>query len=296
MSKLAIVTLAAGAALLPAAALAQRGPPPGHSWSQSGQRVVVRHDGGRAMHRGFAHHRLQPGFVVHPFWMGPQFHVSNWRLYGFPPPPRDHRWIRYYDDAYLVDGHGRVREGRHGLDWDQYGERWDMADGIPSYYGSGDFHPSEEDYAAVEAYGPSHGRGWDYSEYEDGHGGYRDGYGEGRDGGHGGYRDRYGERREGGQGYGYPPPPYGGCQPAPPRPCPGYGAGHGYGYGYGYYYGWPAVIVETTVTTGSVVEEVVEEVVTVRQRPRRARARPRRCDCPAAAPAPRRPPPAGERG
>ena len=289
MSKLAIVTLAAGAAFLPAAALAQPGPPPGHSWSQSGQRAVVR-GGGRAMHRGFAHHRLQHGFVVHTFLMGPQFHVANWRLYGFPQPPRDHRWIRYYDDAYLVDGHGRVREGRHGLDWDQYGERWDMADGIPSYYGSGDFHPSEQDYAAVEAYGPSHGRGWDYSEYESGQGGYRDRYGEGRDGGHGGYRDRYGERRDGGYGYGYPPP-YGGCQPAP-QPCPG--AGYGYGYGYGYY-GWPAVIVETTVTTGGVVEEVVEEVVTVRQRPRRARARPRRCDCPAA-PAPRRPPPAGERG
>ncbi|HEV2865027.1 MAG TPA: RcnB family protein [Allosphingosinicella sp.] len=262
MSKLALYILAASAAFIPAAASAQMHHP-------GGTAVTVRHGGpgmgmghhGRFMHPGpnFRHHRLHRGFVINPFWFGPQFHIQNWQMYGFAPPPSGHRWVRYYDDAYLIDREGRVRDERYGLDWDQYGERWDMDDGIPAYYGRGDYRPDDEDYGWVERHGGG-GEDWDYGD----------------------------------AGAGYGPPPECGRAPVPCGGGGGYGAGYGYGGGYGYYgYGvaYP-IIIETTVTTGaaSYVEEVTEEVVEVRSRARRARPRPH-CNCPP----PRRPPP-GERG
>ena len=264
MNKLALLALAAGAALVPTAAYAQ---------------VVVQHNPGTMTHgRTFFHggfhggmfpHRLHRGFVVPPFWFGPQFQINNWQMYGFAQPPRRHRWVRYYDDAYLIDGGGRIVDTRYGLDWDRYGERWDMEDGIPRYHGRGDYHPDERDYAWVEEYRGRHADAGD--EYDD----YRRGYG-----------PAYGA------GYG-PSPPHG-CHPVPQQPCGGYGAGYGYGYGYGWGVAYPMVI-ETTVISGgcNCVEEVVtEEVVEVRERPR-YRPAPRPRPRPRARPAP---PPPGERG
>ena len=318
MKKLALTAFAASVAFIPNLAQAQHRPPPGADFPrhvvrhvapnvmvrqhgpdvrvrQHGGNVVVRHDGGRARHPGrdFRHRRLRHGVVVHPFWFGPQFHIANWQMYGFAHPGADRRWIRYYDDAYMIDRSGRVLDARYGMDWDRYGERWADDDGIPAYYGRGDYHPGEEDYAWVEeqdrrAYADRgydddhHDGGWDYSEYDRGPGhGYPPmtachpapqpcgGYG-------------------GGGGHGYPAP-MPGCHPAP-HPCGGYGYQQSYGYG-GYGYAWPAVIVETTVTTaGSVTytEEVVEEVVRSRRAHRPRRAPVRR--------APVRRPPPGERG
>jgi len=275
MRKLVLIALAAGAASIPAAAAAQA--------VHGGGNVVVRHQGGAFMHPGmhpgpnFPHRRLHRGFVVHPFWFGPQFHVQNWQLYGFAPPPRDHRWIRYYDDAYLIDRGGRVMDTRRDLDWDEYGERWAMADGIPSYYGRGDWRPGAEDYAWVERQ-RGRERHADERDHDDDYDDYDD------------HADHGGRHYEEDYGYGAPS---GGCRPAP-GPCggPAYGGGYGY-YGYGWAY---PIIIETTVTTGGgcgSCTEVVEEVVEARPRPRRRYRR--------AAPAPRRyapppPPPAGERG
>ena len=261
MRKLSVLTLAAGAILLPNMALAQPhpGPRPGH---QGGSNVVVRHQGGGNVvvrHHpgpGFRHRRLQRGFFVHPFWFGPQFHIMNWQHYGFAPPPRDHRWIRYYDDAYLIDRRGQVMDRREGLDWDEYGERWEMDDGIPSYYGRGDYRPGEEDYAWIESQGgPAGPEDWDYAVGPDG-----------------------------------PPPGYGppGYEPAPvcrpgPAPCaaPAYPP---YGYGYGMAY---PIIIETTVTTGGACCQSQVERVVERPRPHRQRPKLRRYH---------RPSPAGERG
>ena len=273
MKKLFFLTLAASAALLPTMALAQhqRGPRPHHP---GGPNVVVRHHGGGNVvvrhHPGpnFRHRRLQRGFFVHPFWFGPQFHIMNWQQYGFAAPPPDQRWIRYYDDAYLIDRRGQVMDSREGLDWDQYGERWEMEDGIPSYYGRGDFHPDEEDYAWVESQGGPAGP--DEEEYAEGPDGPPPGYGP--DGPPPGY----------GPQPGYGPPAA--CRPGP-RPCavPAYPY-QGYGYGYGYAY---PIIIETTVTTGGACcQQVVERVVQRRrhhQQPPKLRRH-------------HRPPPAGERG
>jgi hypothetical protein len=216
--------------------------------------------------------RLQRGFVVPQFWWGPQFQIGNWQMYGFADPGRDGRWIRYYDDAYLIDGDGRIVDTREGLDWDEYGEDWDMADGIPAYRGRGDRR--DEEYVRVE-------RRHDGDEGYDEHG------------------DMHRREMHGGMMMHHGGPPM-------PMPMPGYGPGPGYGYtqvyggGYGYgAYAYP-IVIETVTTSGAAnySEEVVEEYVTVR---RHHRANRPRCICrtprpaPRPAPPPRRPPP-GERG
>jgi Ni/Co efflux regulator RcnB len=270
MRKLALVSLAAiaAAAALPAAASAQPRAPQ-HQARMGGQAHGVQMHRGNVQHRRFGHvQRFQRGHVVPPVWMGPRFQVRHWQVYGFPAPQPGWRWVRYYDDALLLDHRGRVMDGRYGFDWDRYGDRWDYDDrGAPYYAGDYDDY---DDYADREEYeeryerrgdrhdGPRHprGGGWDYSEYG---------------------RCDCGP----GPGPGYPPPP----------PPPGYGHGYGYGhsgYGYGYGYGGATrTIVETTVETGGttvIEEEVIEERVV--HRPRRVVRR---------APPPRRPI-RGERG
>lgn len=109
-----------------------------------------KHGGFRGHHR-FPHvGRINRGFFIPPFWFGSQFHVGNWNAYGFPEPTGDRRWIRYFDDALLVDREGRVHDGRYGFDWDEYGDDWNYDRGIPEYVGNGDYRPDEEDYAYVE--------------------------------------------------------------------------------------------------------------------------------------------------
>jgi Ni/Co efflux regulator RcnB len=271
MRKLALLALAAGALILPTTASAQM---------VVQQRGGANFHGGNNFHGGFrggSHggmfpHRLQRGFIVPPVFFGQQFYVDNWQLYGFAPPPRNHRWVRYYDDAYLIDGGGRIVDTRYGLDWDRYGERWNMVDGIPSYYGRGDFRPDERDYAWVEGYRRDHGDDWDYADMGPGYG-PGPGPGPGPD---------FGPP----PGYGPPPGPQG-C--GMPQPCGGYMPAYGYGYGWGVVY--PMVIETTTVTSGCGCgyEVVTEEVVEVRNRVRhRPRPRPHR--------APPPPPPPGERG
>ena len=269
MRKLSPYLLAASVALIPASAFAQagpHGPPPGGGMHGG---MMMRHMG--PMPGQHFQHRLQRGFIVPQFFWGPQFQIGNWQNYGFADPGPDGRWIRYYDDAYLIDHDGRIRDSREGLDWDRYGEQWDMADGIPAYRGSRDYRPGDEDYAEDERRG------------DDDHDGHMR---------HGDMREmREMHMRHGG----------------PPMPGPGYGYGGGhtqvYGGGGGYgAYAYPIVI--ETVTTGAAAqsysEEVTEEYVQVRRAHHRAHPR---CACQA----PRRPapvhrapprprPPAGERG
>jgi Ni/Co efflux regulator RcnB len=281
MRKLSLSLLAAGAALLPSAASAQPAPPPGgmHGGGMYGGGMH-----GAGMYGGGMRHtmpmprphfqHMRRGFVVPQFWWGPQFQVNNWQLYGFANPGADGRWIRYYDDAYLIDREGRIRDSREGLDWDRYGEEWDMADGIPAYRGSRDYRPGEEDYEWAEEH---EGRGEHMREMQ---------------------------MRRG---------PMPGPMPGP-MSGPGYAYGGGYtqvyggGYGYGAY-AYP-IVIETVTTSAAPAysEEVVEEYVQVRRAHHRARPR---CVCQAprrviyrtppppvrrAPPPPRPRPPAGERG
>lgn len=254
-----------------------------------GANVVVRHhNGGNFNYRhGSRFHpgrnfprRIHRGANIHPYWFGQQFHINNWQMYGFAQPGADQRWVRYYDDAYLIDRGGRVVDQRQGLDWDEYGERWSEEDGVPSYYGSREYTPGEEDYAWAEEHREQGEEDWDYAE-------------EDADGRPGGPPPGYGH----GPAQGGPPPGhgYGHVQGGPP---PGYGHGpvQGAGYGYGAYgYGWAyPIVIETTVTTGGgYTEEITEEVVEVRRAHRQRRPS---CNCRRPAPARHAPPPAGERG
>jgi hypothetical protein len=44
--------------------------------------------------------------------------VSDWRGWGFGQPGPGMAWVRYYDDALLVDDGGRVVDCRYGVNWD----------------------------------------------------------------------------------------------------------------------------------------------------------------------------------
>ena len=164
MRKLYLFALPASAALVPAAASAQGAPAAGH-WRDGaampapsgGAREVVREV--RQMHRGGGQHgrrfghipRIGHGGFVPGGWWGPQFVVRNWHGYGFPQPFSGGRWIRYYDDALLIDGRGRVHDSRYGYDWDRHGDRWGYdGRGVPVYVGDGDYEPGEDDYEWAE--------------------------------------------------------------------------------------------------------------------------------------------------
>jgi hypothetical protein len=199
--------------------------------------------------KGF--HRFGRGHVVPHHFRGRQFFVNNWHSFGWPAPMPGGQWIRYYDDALLIDRDGRVMDGRYGWDWDGRGGRGDH---------DGDRYEDdyEEDYAEAD-----HHRGGDYD---------RDDWDEERHGGRRGDRVvrvyRNGERGDCRSDCGpvvrhLPPPP----------PHPGYGYGYGQAYGYGYGAGCacgPVVITETTTTTAPVVEtRTYYETVYERAAPRR---------------------------
>jgi hypothetical protein len=94
-----------------------QGPPPEGMPQQ--RNFVLRRMGPE---RHVDYRRIDRGGVVPERWRSPEFEVRNWRMYGFPAPAEGGRWIRYYDDALMVDGDGRVRDSRPGWDWDRYGD------------------------------------------------------------------------------------------------------------------------------------------------------------------------------
>ncbi|MDT9597973.1 RcnB family protein [Sphingosinicella rhizophila] len=238
-----------------------RVPQAGHSWRQGTRPQTrhvappqVRHRGGRMEMRqhhgmkpagqhggGFAHvRRIDRGGMLPHAWFGPRYHVRNWNLYGFSQPFGGGHWVRYYDDALLVDPYGRVLDGRYGVNWDVEGERWDYDDnGVPAYVGEGDFQPGQDDYEWAE----------DYARGNRDEGFVDDAPGD----------ERPGER---GRRYTYAYPGY-----APP----GYDCnctGYGYGYGYG-----PVLVTETIVTTAPVMESVTRYEY-VKERPAHRKVRP----------------------
>ncbi|HYJ83471.1 MAG TPA: RcnB family protein [Allosphingosinicella sp.] len=240
MSKLWLIGLAASAAWTPAA-MAQHAPPPPPAppppMAHPGMHHPMPMPGGSM--KGF--HRFGRGHVVPPHFRGGQFVVHDWRMFGWPAPMPGGRWIRYHDDALLIDRDGRVVDGRYGWDWD--GRRDRMA------YDDGRW---DEGYDRDEDYG--HGGEW----AEDGHHG--DGRrvvriirrGDGRDG----------DCRRSCTGVRHMPPP--------PPPHPGYGYGYGYGCGCG-----PVVVTETITTTAPVVEtRTYFETVYERAAPRRHYSKP----------------------
>jgi hypothetical protein len=209
--------------------------PPGAPMMMHGQMRGGQMGGQMGGHMG-GMHRIGRGGIVPPFFMGPQFVIQDWRMFGFPPPMPGGRWVRYYDDALLIDGDGRVMDGRYDWDWDRYGDRgYDDRDG--------DY---DDDEWAED--GPRHGERHRRIVRVYRHDG---------DGGRGDCRRRCVRVRH---------------LPPPPPPYPGYGYGYGYGAGCGC---GGVVITETTTTTAPVVEtRTYYETVTERVAPRVHYAKP----------------------
>jgi Ni/Co efflux regulator RcnB len=162
--------------------------PIAHTQHQGMQRnVIIHRDGNRMVrrHHGinrYPHYRrIDRGLMVPQYWWGPRFQVMNWGNYGLPQPIHGGRWVRYYDDALMIDSHGRIHDGRWDMTWDQYDDQWDYDDrGIPIYVGNGAFHPDDRDRAWVERQqgrGGAYGYGHHQQAY--GHPGYGYGYGYG---------------------------------------------------------------------------------------------------------------------
>ncbi len=67
-----------------------------------------------------AYHRPYRGYALPSYWIAPRFYISDWQTYGLTQPTYGYNWVRYYDDAVLVDGRGSVYDTRSGIDWDRY--------------------------------------------------------------------------------------------------------------------------------------------------------------------------------
>jgi len=67
-----------------------------------------------------AYRRPGAGYIVPRYWLSPTFYIGNWSTYGFAQPSSGLAWSRYYDDAVLIDGNGRVYDTVYGVDWDRY--------------------------------------------------------------------------------------------------------------------------------------------------------------------------------
>ena len=88
-----------------------------------------------------AYRRPAQGWTLPRYWWAPEFVVVDYWTYDLAEPMRGDRWVRYYDDAVLVDRHGEVIDWVEGVDWIDAGGQY-YADDRDGYY---------EDYA--EGYG-----------------------------------------------------------------------------------------------------------------------------------------------
>ena len=67
-----------------------------------------------------AYRRPARGYVVPSYWVSPRFYITDWSGYGLAQPGAGYNWVRYYDDAVLIDGRGSVYDVADGVDWDRY--------------------------------------------------------------------------------------------------------------------------------------------------------------------------------
>lgn len=89
--------------------------------SRWGSRVGGRWWGGANAPGGWAaYRRPYRGWALPSYWVAPRFYVTDWQAYGLTQPAYGYNWVRYYDDAVLIDGRGSVYDTRAGIDWDRY--------------------------------------------------------------------------------------------------------------------------------------------------------------------------------
>lgn len=202
-----------------------------------------------------AYRRLGRGHHLPAYWMGGSFRIPDYLSWGLAAPPPGYFWVRYYDDAVLVDAGGNVWDSVGGIVWAD-GDAW--ADAGAGYAGAWS-------------------NSYSYSNAQVG-AGYREPIAPVDP------NDYYDDAYPG--GYAPPPAAY------PPPPAVQFqGSGYAGYYGSGsyrsgaYYYGAPigSTVVITipgaTTTTTTITEEVIESAATttyVRAAPRRVRKAVRR--------------------
>lgn len=64
-----------------------------------------------------AYKRPEPGATLPQIWLNPDYTVKDWRGWGFAAPAQGTRWVRYYDDAVLIDDAAKVKDVRYAVDW-----------------------------------------------------------------------------------------------------------------------------------------------------------------------------------
>lgn len=259
-----------------------RGAPQRDRW---GGNVNGRWIGGMQAPGGWgAYRRPSRGRQLDRYWMSSNFQIPDYFSYGLRAPANGYFWVRYYDDAVMVDSYGRVRDWQDGIAWGGASASASASSGYASASsaaaGGGGYH------GQITQVDPNAGY------YQDD--GYRQDGGYAEDSGYAEEQIPYPYTQGG-----YAPPVAGGPPAVQcPNRCPqqggGYGAsygsqyssggyaGQGYasqGYSGGGYYGggstttvtvtYPAVTTTTTV----IEEEVTEEVVTTSYRASYARPR-----------------------
>lgn len=201
-----------------------------------------------------AYRRPSRGYQLDRYWMSGNFQIPDYYSFGLQAPPNGYFWVRYYDDAVLVDNYGRVRDSVSGIAWASAEAEADAG------YGSASA-------AAAASAGGGYGGGMIRTvEPNDAY--YQDESGDGE--------QRYGAPYPEPRG-GYAPPMDGGPSAVHVR-CPsgcqrqgyyadqGYAGGGSYYSGDGGYYGGGATTTTVTIqyapvitTTTTTTEEVVEE-------------------------------------
>ena len=173
--------------------------------------------------------RPHTGWAVPPYWNAPRFYVGDWSSYGLARPLPGYNWVRYYDDAVLIDSRGSVFDSVDGVDWDRNGSSGyvDYADGLPQ---------DDRVYAGRDD-DVRPGAGYDAP-------GDRQGYDARPDPGYAADRRHQSWQRD------LPPPP---PPPPPPTASVGYDAGYAPGPAYDRPAGgtWVSPDGTTTVTTTS---------------------------------------------
>jgi Predicted integral membrane protein len=94
---------------------------------------------------GGSYQRPVSGYIMPSFWLGPDYAVPDWAGYGFAEPGQGRRWVRYYDDAVLVDGRGMIYDSVRDVPWGRYSHG-----PVPAYVGNA---PD----SAPPPYGPAYG-------------------------------------------------------------------------------------------------------------------------------------------
>lgn len=110
-----------------------------------GQRVDGRwYAGWRAPGGWGAYRRPVRGWTLPSYWIGGGFWINDWSSWGLSRPASGYDWVRYYDDAVLIDRRGKVWDSVSGLDWDRDGHGYDYDDD-DRYYADRDRYDRDYD-------------------------------------------------------------------------------------------------------------------------------------------------------